>query len=113
MSAVSGQFVAPLRAAPHIALHVETLHQPAVFPFPWPLLSFCDAFPELAHMKRPPLASLLRSGDEDFAPRMRLRPIIKVLLPPLAVRMPDRKETHRALTSITHRAQYLLQQRGA
>ena len=66
LSAVTEQIVAPLRADPHIALHVETLRPQAAFPFPWPLLTFFDAFPESAHMKPPPLAPLSLTGEEDF-----------------------------------------------
>ncbi|RIX81747.1 dialkylresorcinol condensing enzyme [Acidovorax cavernicola] len=63
---VAGQIAAPLAADPGIELHVETLRPLQAFPFPWPFLTFFDAFPESAHMKPGPLAPLTLTGDEDF-----------------------------------------------
>jgi len=63
---VAGQIAAPLRADPGIELHVETLRPLQSFPWPWPFLTFFDAFPESAHMKPGPLAPLALTGDEDF-----------------------------------------------
>ncbi|WP_354354809.1 dialkylrecorsinol condensing enzyme [Variovorax boronicumulans] len=66
LDSVAAQIVAPLKADPSIEVHEETLRPQAPFPFPWPFISFFDAFPESAHMKPPPLAPLSLSGDEDF-----------------------------------------------
>ncbi len=63
---VAGQIAAPLRADPGIELRVETLRPLQSFPWPWPFLTFFDAFPESAHMKPGPLAPLALTGDEDF-----------------------------------------------
>jgi len=63
---VADRIVAPLRAAPSIEVHEETLRPLAPYPFPWPFLSFFDAFPESAHMKPQPLAPLSLTGQEDF-----------------------------------------------
>jgi hypothetical protein len=63
---VAEQIVAPLRADPTIRVHEEVLRPLRPFPFPWPFLTFFDAFPESAHMKPQPLAPLSLSGDEDF-----------------------------------------------
>ncbi|MDQ0569431.1 hypothetical protein QFZ42_001265 [Variovorax paradoxus] len=66
LGSVAEQIVAPLKADPGISVHVETLRPQADFPFPWPFLTFFDAFPESAHMKPPPLAALSLTGDEHF-----------------------------------------------
>ena len=63
---VADRIVAPLRADPSIEVHEETLRPLAPYPFPWPFLSFFDAFPESAHMKPQPLAPLSLTGQEDF-----------------------------------------------
>ncbi len=63
---VAEQIVAPLRADPSIQVHEEVLRPLQPFPFPWPFLTFFDAFPESAHMKPRPLAPLSLGGDEDF-----------------------------------------------
>lgn len=63
---VAGQIAAPLRADPGIELRVETLRPLQRFPFPWPFLTFFDAFPESAHLKPGPLVPLTLTGDEDF-----------------------------------------------
>jgi len=66
LGSVAEQIVAPLRTDPGISVHVETLRPLADFPFPWPFLTFFDAFPESAHLKPPPLAPLSLTGDEHF-----------------------------------------------
>ncbi|WGT63647.1 dialkylrecorsinol condensing enzyme [Variovorax paradoxus] len=66
LGSVAEQIVAPLKADPAISVHVETLRPLADFPFPWPFLTFFDAFPESAHLKPPPLAPLSLTGDEQF-----------------------------------------------
>ncbi len=63
---VAEQIVAPLRADPSIQVHEEVLRPLQPFPFPWPFLTFFDAFPESAHMMPRPLAPLSLGGDEDF-----------------------------------------------
>ncbi|MDM0041730.1 dialkylresorcinol condensing enzyme [Variovorax sp. J22G21] len=66
LDAVAEQILAPLRADPGIRVHVETLRPLQPHPFPWPFLTFFDAFPESAHMRPPPLAPLSLKGDENF-----------------------------------------------
>jgi hypothetical protein len=66
LDSVAEQIVAPLRADPSIEVHEETLRPLAPFPFPWPFITFFDAFPESAHLKPPPLAPLSLTGEEDF-----------------------------------------------
>ena len=63
---VADRIVAPLKADPAIQVHEEVLRPRQPYPFPWPFLSFFDAFPESAHMKPQPLAPLSLTGDEDF-----------------------------------------------
>jgi hypothetical protein len=63
---VAEQIAAPLRADPSIQVHEETLRPQKPYPFPWPFLTFFDAFPESAHMKPQPLAPLSLTGEEDF-----------------------------------------------
>ncbi|SEL69676.1 hypothetical protein SAMN05518845_11035 [Variovorax sp. YR750] len=63
---VADRIVAPLRADPAIQVHEEVLRPLQPYPFPWPFLTFFDAFPESAHMKPQPLAPLSLTGDEDF-----------------------------------------------
>lgn len=63
---VAEQIVAPLRADPSIQVHEETLRPQKPYPFPWPFLTFFDAFPESAHMKPQPLGPLTLTGEEDF-----------------------------------------------
>jgi hypothetical protein len=66
LTAVAEQMIAPLRADPGIALHVESLKPLPAYPFPWPFFRFLDAFPESALMQPPALAPLSLTGDEDF-----------------------------------------------
>jgi len=66
LDAVAEQILAPLRADPGVRVHVETLRPLQPHPFPWPILTFFDAFPESAHMRPPPLAPLSLRGDENF-----------------------------------------------
>jgi len=66
LDAVAEQILAPLRADPGVRVHVETLRPLRPHPFPWPILTFFDAFPESAHMRPPPLAPLSLMGDENF-----------------------------------------------
>lgn len=66
LGSVAEQIVAPLKADAGVCVHVETLRPLAEFPFPWPFLTFFDAFPESAHLKPPPLAPLSLRGDEHF-----------------------------------------------
>ncbi|MDN6886027.1 dialkylresorcinol condensing enzyme [Variovorax sp. CAN2819] len=63
---VADRIVAPLKADPAIQVHEEVLRPLQPYPFPWPFISFFDAFPESAHMKPQPLAPLTLTGDEDF-----------------------------------------------
>ncbi|KQW55188.1 hypothetical protein [Variovorax sp. Root411] len=63
---VAEQIAAPLRADPSIQVHEETLRPQKPYPFPWPFLTFFDAFPESAHMKPQPLGPLTLTGEEDF-----------------------------------------------
>lgn len=63
---VAEQIAAPLRADPSIQVYEETLRPQKPYPFPWPFLTFFDAFPESAHMKPQPLAPLSLTGEEDF-----------------------------------------------
>lgn len=63
---VADRIVAPLKADPAIQVHEEVLRPQQPYPFPWPFISFFDAFPESAHMKPQPLAPLTLTGDEDF-----------------------------------------------
>ncbi|MBX3618910.1 MAG: dialkylresorcinol condensing enzyme [Rhizobacter sp.] len=63
---LADSLLAPLRADPHIAVHVETLQLRKPFPFPWGFFPFLDAFPESYHLVPPELAPLSLSGDEDF-----------------------------------------------
>lgn len=66
LDAVAEAIVAPLRADPGIAVHEEVLRPVTPNPFPWPFLTFFDAFPETAHLKPAPLQPLTLTGDEDF-----------------------------------------------
>lgn len=66
LDAVTDRIIEPLLAEPRIHVHTETLRPVKPFPFPWPFLSFMDAFPESAHLRPGPLAPLSLSGDEDF-----------------------------------------------
>ena len=66
LDAVTDRILQPLLADPNIQVHVERLHPAKPFPFPWPFLSFMDAFPESAHLKPAPLAPLTLTGDENF-----------------------------------------------
>jgi hypothetical protein len=66
LDAVADAIVAPLRADPGIAIHEEVLRPVKPNPFPWPFLTFFDAFPETAHLKPAPLQPLTLTGDEDF-----------------------------------------------
>ena len=63
---VADRIVAPLKADPAIEVHEEVLRPLKPYPFPWPFLTFFDAFPESAHMKPQPLAPLSLTGAEDF-----------------------------------------------
>jgi hypothetical protein len=60
------RIVAPLKADPGIAVHVEVLRPVKAFPFPWSFFSFLDAFPESAHLIPPELEPLMLRGDENF-----------------------------------------------
>ena len=114
LGSVAEQIVAPLRADPGISVHVETLRPEADFPFPWPFLTFFDAFPESAHMKPPPLAPLSLTGDEQFdlvilpyqvwflAPS---QPVVAFLKHPLARRLLEGKPV---VTVIACRNMWLL-----
>lgn len=66
LTAIVERILAPLRADPRIALHIETLQPQPAFPFPWSFFRFFDAFPESAHLSPPALAPLKLTGDEDF-----------------------------------------------
>ena len=66
LSAVAAQMIAPLRADPGIAVHVEALRPLKPFPFPWGFFRFFDAFPESAHLRPGALAPLSLRGDEAF-----------------------------------------------
>jgi hypothetical protein len=66
LDVVAEQIVAPLRADPSLRIRVETLRPQTPNPFPWPFLTFFDAFPETAHLKPAPLQPLTLAGDEDF-----------------------------------------------
>ncbi len=66
LTALAEQIVAPLKADPRCAVHVETLVPLKPFAFPWSLFAFLDAFPESAHLVPPALAPLSLKGDEDF-----------------------------------------------
>lgn len=66
LTALTEQIIAPLRADPRIAVHLEALVPLEPFPYPWPFFRFLDAFPESAHMVPPALAPLSLKGDEDF-----------------------------------------------
>lgn len=66
LDAVAEQIVAPLRADPDVLVRDEVLRPVRPNPFPWPFLTFFDAFPETAHLKPAPLQPLTLSGDEHF-----------------------------------------------
>ncbi|RZI96361.1 MAG: dialkylresorcinol condensing enzyme [Variovorax sp.] len=66
LDAVAEQIVAPLRADPDVVVHEEVLRPVTPNPFPWPFLTFFDAFPETVHLKPAPLQPLTLTGDESF-----------------------------------------------
>lgn len=66
LDAVTERIVAPLRADPGVVVHDEVLRPVTPNPFPWPFLTFFDAFPETVHLKPAPLQPLMLRGDEDF-----------------------------------------------
>jgi hypothetical protein len=66
LTAVAERMLAPLREAPGIDVHIETLRPDPPYPFPWPFFRFLDAFPESALLQPPALAPLALTGDEDF-----------------------------------------------
>ena len=66
LTALTEEIIAPLRADPDIAIHVEVLTLTRPFPFPWDFFTFFDAFPESAHLVPPELAPLSLTGDEHF-----------------------------------------------
>lgn len=66
LDALTESLLAPLRADPRIALHIETLRPKKPFPYPWGFFPFLDAFPESAHGVPPELEPLSLTGDEDF-----------------------------------------------
>lgn len=66
LTRIVDSMLAPLRQDPTIAVHVEVLRPRAPYPFPWPIFSFFDAFPESAHLVGPELEPLTLTGDEDF-----------------------------------------------
>lgn len=66
LDAVAEQIVAPLRADPSVVVHEEVLRPVTPNPFPWPFLTFFDAFPETVHLRPAPLRPLTLTGDESF-----------------------------------------------
>lgn len=66
LAEITQRIVEPLQQDSSIAVHIETLHPIAPYPFPWSFFSFFDAFPEAAHMVAPALLPMSLSGDEDF-----------------------------------------------
>lgn len=66
LDAVAEQIVAPLRADPNVIVREEVLRPVTPNPFPWPFLTFFDAFPETVHLRPAPLQPLTLTGDEDF-----------------------------------------------
>jgi len=66
LTQVAERIAAPLREAPGIELHVETLRPEPAYPFPWPFFRFLDAFPESALLHPPALAPLSLTGAEQF-----------------------------------------------
>jgi len=66
LAEITQSIVAPLQQCSGFAVHVETLHPVAPYPFPWRFFSFLDVFPESAHMIAPPLQPMSLTGDEEF-----------------------------------------------
>lgn len=66
LDAVTEQIVGPLRATPGVVVREEVLRPVQPNPFPWPFLTFFDAFPETVHLEPAPLQPLSLTGDEDF-----------------------------------------------
>lgn len=66
LDAVTDRLIAPLLAAPGIAVHQERLQPQTPFPYPWPFLRFFDAFPESAHLRPGALRPLGLRGDVRF-----------------------------------------------
>lgn len=66
LDAVAEQIVEPLRTNPGVVVRDEVLRPLKPNPFPWPFLTFFDAFPETVHLKPAPLQQLTLTGDEDF-----------------------------------------------
>jgi hypothetical protein len=66
LTRLTESILAPLRADPRVAIHVEELRPLRPFPYPWGFFDFIDAFPESAHLVPPPLAPLSLRGDEPF-----------------------------------------------
>ena len=61
LRAIVEHIIAPLRDHDDTAaidVHVETLRSQREFPFPWPVLTFIDTFPECAHLDPAPLAPM-------------------------------------------------------
>lgn len=66
LTRVIDKLLASLRQDGTIDVHVEALRPCRPYPFPWPIFSFFDAFPESAHMVGPTLEPLTLTGHEDF-----------------------------------------------
>lgn len=66
LDAVTDRILQPLLADSGVHIHMETLRPVKPFPFPWPVMSFMDAFPETAHLRPAPLAPFTLTGNEDF-----------------------------------------------
>ncbi|MEC5386244.1 dialkylresorcinol condensing enzyme [Uliginosibacterium sp. H3] len=66
LSRIVERIIAPLKDAPGISVHVETLHPSKPFAFPWSMRGFLDAFPESALQLPGTLKPLSLSGEEDF-----------------------------------------------
>ncbi len=65
LSAIAERIAAPLRAAGH-QVHFERLAPATPYPWPWPIVSFFDAFPECVQLDAPPLLPLATDPEAPF-----------------------------------------------
>lgn len=66
LTRIANTIVKPLSHEPAITVHVEVLQPVRRHPFPWPLLTFLDAFPESAHLTGEPLEPLSKDSAGEF-----------------------------------------------
>jgi len=66
LSRIAEAITRPLADTPALSVHTEVLKPQRTHPFPWPLLTFFDAFPESAHLVGEPLAPLSAAARGEF-----------------------------------------------